>query len=74
MVNATSRAAFISSGIQVTRKREINFAGLDLGREFPNTPEDMSSLSLLFQEGYNFQDNLTSSLSCKSLFLLEGFS
>ncbi|KAF2317074.1 hypothetical protein GH714_011536 [Hevea brasiliensis] len=49
--NATSRAAFINSSIEVARK--YNFDGLDLGWEFPNTKEDMSSLSLLFEEWYN---------------------
>ncbi|KAB1198999.1 Chitotriosidase-1 [Morella rubra] len=43
-----SRAAFINSTIGVAR--EYGFDGLDLDWEFPNTPQDMSNLALLFKE------------------------
>ncbi|KAJ4709642.1 putative Chitinase [Melia azedarach] len=46
--NSANRSTFIKSTVRIARK--YGFDGLDLDWEFPNTPEDMSNLSLLLKE------------------------
>jgi chitinase len=65
--NPDSRAAFINSTISVARK--YGFDGLDFDWEFPNTPQDMSNLSLLFKEWHEAIEN-ESSISGKSKLFL----
>lgn len=65
--NPDSRAAFINSTISVARK--YGFDGLDFDWQFPNTPQDMSNLSLLFKEWREAIENESSISGKTKLFL-----
>uniref|UniRef100_A0A2N9FWM5 GH18 domain-containing protein n=1 Tax=Fagus sylvatica TaxID=28930 RepID=A0A2N9FWM5_FAGSY len=65
--NPDSHAAFINSTISVAGK--YGFDGLDFDWEFPNTPQDMSNLSLFFKEWREAIENESSISGKTKLFL-----